>query len=110
MAFWSIYSVQAFARLTELLARLDAEGLELVVVDVDDSPELDTLPEFRGRLYHGDGETAWVREGKIVTTSGLGRNTDCFEPNTLALLGDRRRCRCHGRLGKQRPTVDFEVK
>jgi hypothetical protein len=30
---------------TEVLASLGADGLELVVVDVDDSPELDALPE-----------------------------------------------------------------
>jgi hypothetical protein len=27
-----------------------------------------------------------VRDGKIVATSGLGLNTACLEPNTLALL------------------------
>jgi hypothetical protein len=85
MAFWSVSSVQAFAKLTEILGRLGAGSLELVVVDVDGSPELYELPEFKGKV-HGAGETAWVREGKIVATSGLGLNTDCFEPNTLALL------------------------
>lgn len=85
MAFWSGPAVQAFAKLTEILARLDAEGLELVVVDVDGSPDLYELPEFKGKV-HGYGETAWVRDGLIVSTSGLGLNTACFEPNTLALL------------------------
>lgn len=84
MAFWSGPSVQAFAKLTEVLARLDAEGLELVVVDVDGSPDLYDLPEFKGKV-RGYGETAWVRDGKIVATSGLGLNTACFGPNTLAL-------------------------
>jgi hypothetical protein len=85
MAYWSIHSVQAFARLTEVLARLDAEGLEVVVADMDDSSGLCQLPEFRGKVS-GAGETAWVREGRIVATSGLGLNTACFEPRTLALL------------------------
>jgi hypothetical protein len=88
MAFWSGPAVQAFAKLTEVLARLDAEGLELVVADVDGSPDLYELPEFKGKV-HGAGETAWVRGGKIVATSGLGPNTACFEPNTLALLSIR---------------------
>jgi hypothetical protein len=48
MAFWSGPSVQAFARLTEVLARLKAEGFELVVVDVDGSAELYELPESGG--------------------------------------------------------------
>jgi hypothetical protein len=85
MAFWSGPVVQAFAKLTEVLARLDAEGLELVVADVGGSPGLYELPEFKGRV-HGAGETAWVRDGKIVVTSGLRLNPACFEPNTLALL------------------------
>jgi hypothetical protein len=85
MAFWSGPAIQAFAKLTEVLARLDAEGLELVVADVDGSPDLYELPEFKGKV-HGAGETAWVRNGKIVVTSGLGLNPACFEPNTLALL------------------------
>jgi hypothetical protein len=85
MAFWSGPSVQAFANLTEVLARLDAEVLDLVVVDVDGSPELYELPEFKGKIA-GAGETAWVRDGKIVATSGLGLNTACFEPNTRAIL------------------------
>jgi uncharacterized protein (TIGR02996 family) len=85
MAFWSVPSVQAFAKLTEVLVRLDAGGLELVVANVDGSPGLYELPEFKG-IVAGAGETAWVREGKIVATSGLGLNTGCFEPNTRALL------------------------
>lgn len=86
MAFWSGGAVQAFARLTEVLARLDAQGsLELVVADVDGSPELYELPEFKGKV-RGWGETAWVRDGRIVATSGLGLNTACYEPNTLSLL------------------------
>lgn len=86
MAFWSGPSVKAFAQLTEVVAKLDNKGvLELVVVDVDGSPALYQVPEFVGKV-HGAGETAWVRDGKIVATSGLGLNTACFEPNTVALL------------------------
>lgn len=86
MAFWSGPSVKAFARLTEVVAKLDKEGvLELMVVDVDGSPGLYEVPEFLGKV-HGAGETAWVRDGNIIATSGLGLNIDCFEPNTAALL------------------------
>jgi hypothetical protein len=86
MAYWSIYSVQAFAKLTEVVARLDADGLEFVVVDVDDSPGLYAVPELKGKLSQGAGETIWVRDGKIIATSGLGLNAACFKPNTLVLL------------------------
>jgi hypothetical protein len=85
MAFWSGPSVQAFAKLTEVLTTLPAEDLELVVVDVDGSPDLYELPEFRGQVT-GSGETAWVRHGEIVNTSGRGLNVESFRPNTLALL------------------------
>jgi hypothetical protein len=88
MAFWSIYSVQAFAKLTEVLARLDAGGLELVVVDVDGLPALYELAEFRGQVQ-GAGETAWALNCAIIAMLGLGLNTDCFEPNTLTLLNAR---------------------
>src|SRR4051812_41487861 len=75
MAFWSGPSVLAFSKLTQTLSGLGMEGLELVVVDVDSSPELDEMPEFQGKI-RGAGETAWVRDGTIVSTSGLGLNPD----------------------------------
>ena len=85
MAFWSGPSVMAFAKLTEVLTALKADDLELVVVDVDGSPDLYELAEFKGKIS-GSGETAWVRLGKIVNTSGRGLNVECFKTNTLALL------------------------
>jgi hypothetical protein len=86
MAFWSIYAVQAFAKLTEVIARLDPEGkVELVVVDIDGSERLSTVSEFLGGV-RGVGETAWVRNGSIIATSGLGPNVECFVPNTVLLL------------------------
>lgn len=86
MAFWSGPSLKAFGELTQTIARLDEGGdLELVVVDVDGSPALYEVPEFYGKV-HAYGETAWIRAGTIVATSGMGLNTDCFEPNTLSLL------------------------
>jgi hypothetical protein len=86
IAFWSGPSVRAFTTLTEVVARLDLNGkLKLVVVDVDGSTALCEVSEFLGKV-HGAGETAWIRGGKILTTSGLGLNTNCFGPNTAALL------------------------
>jgi len=86
VAFWSVPALDAFAKLTDIIARLDVGGeVDFVVVDVDGSPALYDLPEFVGKV-HGAGETAWIRSGKIVATSGLGLNTDCYEPNTASLL------------------------
>lgn len=85
MAFWSGPAITAFTKLTEVITNLEANNLEIVVVDVDGSPELYHVPEFVHKL-RGCGETAWIRDGKIIFTSGLGLNTQCFVPNTIALL------------------------
>ena len=86
MAFWSGTARRAFAELKRILAEADPEGrLELVVVDIDGCPDLYEAPEFLGKI-HGHGETAWVKDGCVVATSGLGFHPECFEPNTTALL------------------------
>jgi hypothetical protein len=86
MAFWSGPARLAFKELKRVLEAVDPEGsLELVVVDTDGCPEIWGLPEFVGKL-HGAGETAWIREGQLVRTSGLGYHPECFEPYTRLLL------------------------
>jgi hypothetical protein len=86
MAFWSGPAVQAFAKLTEVIARLDPDGVvELMVVDIDGSECLSGVSEFLGGV-RGAGETAWLRNGLVIATSGLGLNVECFVPNTFLLL------------------------
>jgi hypothetical protein len=86
MAWWSGPSIQAFAKLKQALATLDpSRRLELVVVDTDGASDLYECPEFLGQL-RGAGEVAWLRDGHIVSTSGLGFRPECFEPNTRMLL------------------------
>ena len=86
MAFWSGPARMAFAELKRVLEKVDPLGrLELVVVDTDGCPDLYELPEFAGKLA-GAGETAWVRDGRIVHTSGHGYQPECFEPYTRQLL------------------------
>jgi hypothetical protein len=87
MAFWSGPARKAFAELKRVLATADPEAqLELVVVDTDGCPDLYELPEFAGKI-HGAGENAWVRNGRILWTSGLGYHAESFEPLTRRLLG-----------------------
>jgi hypothetical protein len=86
MAWWSGPARRAYIDLAEVLSKLDAAGrLEFVVVDTDGVPALYERAEFIGRMT-GSGETAWIKDGRIVTTSGLGFNPDCFETNTKTLL------------------------
>jgi hypothetical protein len=86
MAFWSGSSRQTFARLKEVVSRLDPDGrLEVVVVDTDGFPELQEVPEFTGKL-HGHGETAWIREGLIVATTWIASSPKAFETSARELL------------------------
>ncbi|WP_020474883.1 hypothetical protein [Zavarzinella formosa] len=88
MAFWSGPARRAFAELKRVLETVDPGGhLELVVVDTDGCPDLYDMSEFAGALA-GAGETAWVRDGRIVCTSGFGYRPECLEPNTRRLLND----------------------
>jgi hypothetical protein len=90
MAFWSGPSRLTFAALKKVLAEVDPEGrVELVVVDTDGCPELYDLPEFRGGLA-GAGETAWVKDGQIVSTA-LRPTVEALRSNTADFLA-----RCGG--------------
>jgi hypothetical protein len=86
MAFWSMYAIKAFSVLTKVMSDLNADDVRLVVVDVDGSPELDELPELKGKLHGGYGETLWVYHGEILITSGPGGQSDRFRENTVDLL------------------------
>jgi hypothetical protein len=86
MAFWSGPARLAFQELKRVLEAVDPEGrLELVVVDTDGCPDIYQLPEFIGKM-HGAGEAAWIRDGRVICTSGLGYRPACYEPNTRLLL------------------------
>lgn len=86
MAWWSGPGRQGFLHLKQVLAALDPGGqLEIVVVDTDKCPDLYECQEFAGQL-HGWGEVAWVRDGRVVCTSGTGYHPECFEPHTRQLL------------------------
>lgn len=88
LAFWSGPARLAFVALKRVLEELDPGGrLELVVVDNDGCPDLHKLPVFAGKTA-GAGETAWVRDGQVLRTSGHGYHPECFEPYTRLLLKD----------------------
>jgi len=88
MAFWSGPARQAYGELKRFLAELDPGGqVELIVIDVDGCTKLCKLPEFGVRTIRGGyGETAWVHNGRIVSTTGQRFHPECFMDNTRALL------------------------
>jgi hypothetical protein len=59
-------------------------GRDIAIVPRPFLPELETILEMK--VFHGAGETFWIRKGKIVSMSGPGLNLDRFKPNTIALL------------------------
>lgn len=78
MAFWSGPSVAAFAKLTQAMREMQAEDLELVVIDVDGVPDVYQLPHVKD-LYGqaiaaptGNGEAAFCQEGQIIQAAILG--------------------------------------
>ncbi len=90
IAFWSGPSMQALVELKRVLAAVDPGGeLQLVVVDTDGCADLCEMAEFRSNI-HGWGEAAWIKNGKICRTSGMGFHPECFEPFTRQFLEESR--------------------
>jgi hypothetical protein len=86
MAFWSGTSSTSFSRLKQVLSNLDSAGrLEVVVVDTDGCPDLYEAPELVGKL-HGNGEAAWISDGRVVCTATCGSHPNAFETLTRHLL------------------------
>ena len=73
MAEWSGGAQWAYR---QLVTRLEQRGIpqeQLHVFNVDQHPELYHIPELTGRI-HGYGETAIVRDGRIVFVTVLGKD------------------------------------
>ena len=91
-AAWSGHSVLALQRITASLSRRDLDFLEIIVIDIESMTGQDMIRSF-GRVFHGYGETLWIREGKVVA------QLEAFEPesqpeilaNTKKLLAEQPR-------------------
>ena len=84
MAFWSGTSYQSLRRLIDTLTETADAPCELVIVDVDGSESLYLLPEFRAfsPVFGGNGETAWLRRGKVVAmTWGASDQREDYRKN-----------------------------
>lgn len=87
MAFWSLPARQGFAELKRVLADIDPNGcIELIVIDLDGCTEMHNVPGLSAMLSGGYGETAWIKDGRVVATTGRGYNPECFNENTRSLL------------------------
>jgi hypothetical protein len=78
-AAWSGHSVIALQRLTESLSGRDLDFLEINVIDIESMTGQDMNRLF-GRVFHGCGETLWIREGKVVA------QLEAFEPESGPLI------------------------
>lgn len=64
-AVWSGPAVMALRRFTRLLSTLDLGSLDVVILDNDSMTGHDMIQLF-GHVFHGSGETLWVRDGRVV--------------------------------------------
>ena len=88
MAFWSGTSFQSLRRLIDVLDERKGVAIELVIFDVDGSETLYGLPEFEalGSRFGGNGETVWLRRGKVVAmTWGAHDQRSDYRKNLLLL-------------------------
>jgi hypothetical protein len=66
-AAWSGQAVMAWQRLTRLLGSRDFEPLDLIVMDIE-CMTTQEMTQILGRTLHGQGETFWIRDGKLVAS------------------------------------------
>jgi hypothetical protein len=85
MAKWSGPAVIAYRELLIFLEKNNIPPDQLHVFDIDLHQELNDMPEFIGKI-HGWGETAVVKDGKIILVIVLGKNQNMFQQHCDELL------------------------
>jgi hypothetical protein len=85
MAEWSVGVRWAHGQLTRFLKEHDVSPDRLITIDVDEDPGLYDLPELAGRI-HGWGETAVVKDGRIVFLTVLGKDKGRIQEHCEELL------------------------
>jgi hypothetical protein len=86
-AIWSGSSVMGFKKLTRLLSTVDTTSLDIVVLD-NDCMNPDDMIRLFGHVFHGAGETLWLRDGQVVAELQAFRpeSDDLILSHTKALL------------------------
>ena len=73
------HSVMALQRLTGSLSKRDLDFLEIKVIDIESMTVQDMIRLF-GRVFHGYGETLWIRAGMVVA------QLEAFAPESEPLI------------------------
>ena len=63
-AAWSGPAVIALRKITRLLSALDLDSVDVIILD-NDCMTGDEMIRLFGRVFHGAGETMWVRDGRV---------------------------------------------
>jgi hypothetical protein len=78
-AVWSGPAVMALRRFTRLLSGLELGSLDVIVLD-NDCRTADDMIRLFGHVFHGGGETLWVRDGRVVA------ELSAFQPEAEGLI------------------------
>ena len=70
--------MMALQRLTRFLAARN-ERIDLIVIDIESMTTQEMTQTF-GREFHGQGETQWIRDGKVVAF------LDAYTPDSEVVL------------------------
>jgi hypothetical protein len=79
LAAWSGPAILALHRLTRLLSTLDLDSSDVIILDNDCLTGEDMIALF-GHVFHGVGETLWIREGRVVA------ELSAFQPASEPLI------------------------
>jgi hypothetical protein len=85
MAQWSGGAHWAHKQLTDFLEQRGVPPDRLATLDIDREPYVYDLPELAGKV-HGWGETAVVKDGRIVFVTILGKDKGRIQEHCEELL------------------------
>ena len=85
MATWSGGAQWSFPKLAAFLKQHDIPSEQLHVLDVDEHPELNDVPELVGKI-HGWGEALVVKDGGIVFSTCLCKDQHLIQERCDELL------------------------
>jgi hypothetical protein len=64
-AAWSAPAIMALRRITRLLSSIDLGPVDIIILD-NDCMTADDMIRLFGHVFHGAGETLWIRDGRVI--------------------------------------------